>query len=55
MTNDEFVKVYNVKLQALKEECDAQVKTGELSKEEAYFRFEMVKDEILFEMSAPGE
>lgn len=55
MTNEEFVKLYNMKLQELKEECDAQVKTGELSKEDAYYRFEMVKDEILFEMPDPVE
>jgi hypothetical protein len=53
MTNEEFVKLYNMKLQELKEECEEQVKDGELTEEEASFRFEMVKDDILYMMPDP--
>lgn len=55
MTNEEFVKLYNIKLQELKEECEEQVKDGELTEEEAAFRYEMVKDEILWTMPDPVE
>ena len=53
MTNEEFVKLYNMKLQELKEKCEEQVKNGELTEEEASFRFEMVKDDILYMMPDP--
>lgn len=53
MTNEEFVKLYNMKLQGLKEECKEQVKDGELTEEEAAFRYEMVKDEILWMVPDP--
>lgn len=53
MTNEEFVRLYNMKLQELKEECKEQVKDGELTEEEAAFRYEMVKDEILWMMPDP--
>ena len=53
MTNDEFVKLYNMKLNELKAECEEQVRNGELTQDEASFRFEMVKDEILWMMDDP--
>ena len=53
MTNEEFVKLYNAKLEDLRKECEQQVKDGELTEEEASFRYEMVKDEILWMMDDP--
>lgn len=53
MTNEEFVKLYNLKLEELRKECNQQVKDGELTSEDAAFRYEMVKDEILWMMDDP--
>lgn len=53
MTNEEFVKLYYAKLEDLRKECEQQVKDGELTEEEASFRYEMVKDEILWMMDDP--
>lgn len=53
MTNDEFVKLYTMKLYELKAECEEPVRSGELTQDEASFRFEMVKDEILWMMDDP--
>lgn len=53
MTNDEFKTLYNMKLQELRAECEEQVATGKLTSEEASFRYEMVKDDILWEMPDP--
>ena len=53
MTNEEFVKLYNAKLEDLRRECEQQVKDGELTEEEAAFRYEMGKDEILWMMDDP--
>lgn len=53
MTNEEFVKLYNAKLEDLRNECEQQVKDGELTEEDAAFRYEMVKDEILWMMDDP--
>lgn len=53
MTNEEFVKLYYAKLEELHKECEQQVKDGELTAEDASFRYEMVKDEILWMMDDP--
>ena len=53
MTNEEFVKLYNAKLEDLRKECKQQVEDGELTAEEASFRYEWVKDEILWMMDDP--
>jgi len=46
----EFFKKYECACQALREQCDQQVANGELTEDESYFRYEMVKDEILMSM-----
>lgn len=53
MTNEEFVKLYNAKLEDLRNECKQMVEDGELTEEDAAFRYEMVKDEILWMMDDP--
>lgn len=53
MTNEEFVKLYNAKLEDLRNECNQMVEDGELTEEDAAFRYEMVKDEILWMMDDP--
>ena len=50
MTNEEFRTIYEEKLRELKAECRQMVEDGELSEEDAAFRYEMVKDEILWMM-----
>lgn len=40
--------LYNAKLEELRKERDEQIASGELTEEEAWFRYEMVKDEILW-------
>lgn len=41
------LQIYEEMLKDLKKECDEQVANGELSEEDAAFRFDMVKDEII--------
>lgn len=53
MTNEEFVKLYNAKLADLHKECEQQIADGDLTEEDAWFRYEMVKDEILWMMPDP--
>ena len=55
MTNEEFVKLQNAKLEDLRKECEQQVKDGELTAEDAVFRYEWVKDEILWMMDDPEQ
>lgn len=45
-----FAERYQAACEELKKECDIQVENGELSKEEANFRYFMVRDEILMDM-----
>ena len=49
MTNSQFREFYNKLLEALRAECDEMVRNGECSQEYADFRYDMKKDEILFE------
>ena len=53
MTNEEFRAIYEEKLRELKAECRQMVEDGELSEEDAVFRYEIVKDEILWMMDDP--
>lgn len=53
MTNEEFRAIYEEKLRELKAECRQMVEDGELSEEDAAFRYEIVKDEILWMMDDP--
>ncbi len=53
MTNEEFKQVYEEKLRELKKECQQMVEDGELSEEDAFFRYEIMKDEILWMMDDP--
>ena len=50
MTNEEFKQIYGEKLRELKADCRTMIEDGELSEEDAAFRYEMVKDEILWMM-----
>lgn len=45
-----FWEIYKEALADLRRECDEMVKNGELSEEDAAFRYDMVKDEILWSM-----
>lgn len=47
MTNEEFKQIYKEKLRELKKECWQMVEDGELSEEDAFFRYEIMKDESL--------
>ena len=40
-------ELYNSKLENLRIERDEQIASGELTAEEAWFRYEFLKDEIL--------
>ena len=55
MTNAEFVELYKAKVKALANECEEQIKNGELTEEEASFRFYMVRDDILWSMDDPDD
>ena len=46
-----FAKAYLEAERELREECDDMVLNGELSEEDAEFRFQMVRDEILESMA----
>lgn len=48
-----FFEAYKQLEDNLRKECDEQVKNGELTREEANFRFYMVRDEILDSMPEP--
>ena len=45
-----FAKAYLKAERELRKECDEMVINGELSEEDAEFRFQMVRDEILESM-----
>lgn len=45
--------MYEEKLRELKKECQQMVEDGELSEEDAFFRYEIMKDEILWMMDDP--
>lgn len=45
-----FYKAYREAENELRAECDAMVKAGKMSQEYADFRFDMVRDEILWSM-----
>ena len=47
MSNKTFYEVYQEAEQYLRYECDELVRRGEMSQEDADFRFWMVRDEIL--------
>ena len=53
MTNEECRTIYEEKLRELKAECRQMVEDGELSEEDVAFRYETVKDEILWMMDDP--
>ena len=50
MNKTNFYEVYREAEQELRAECDELVRTGEMSQEDADFRFWMVRDEILESM-----
>lgn len=50
MEKENFTEEYNKRCKALKKECDDMVARSELSKTDAFFRYFMMKDEILQEM-----
>lgn len=43
----DFTERYNAACEQLREECDKMVKSGEMTEEDANFRYYMVRDEIL--------
>ena len=45
-----FYEEYKKREDELRRECDEQVESGELTQEEANFRFYFVRDEILEDM-----
>lgn len=47
----DFKERYDAACKALRAECDRMVEDGELTEEMANFRYYMVRDEILEEMS----
>lgn len=47
MIEKTFYEVYKEAEQELRDECDELVRSGEMSQEDADFRFMMVRDEIL--------
>lgn len=51
MSNEIFYEVYREAEQELRDECDELVRMGEMSQEDADFRFLMVRDEILESLS----
>ena len=55
MSNETFYKVYQEAEQELRDECDELVRMGEMSQEDADFRFLMVRDEILESLIANSD
>lgn len=55
MALSKFAQAYREAERELREECDEMVRNGELSEEDAEFRFQMVRDEILESMIAMDE
>ena len=55
MSNEIFYKAYREAEQKLRDECDELVRTGEMSQEDADFRFLMVRDEILESLIANSD
>ena len=47
MSEKTFYEVYKEAEQELRNECDELMRSGEMSQEDADFRFMMVRDEIL--------
>ena len=52
MAISKFAQAYLEAEKELREECDEMVRNGELSEEDAEFRFQMVRDEILESLAA---
>lgn len=52
MSSETFYEAYRKAEQELRDECDELVRMGEMSQEDADFRFWMVHDEILESMIA---
>ena len=52
MAISKFVQAYREAERELREECDEMIRNGELSEEDAEFRFQTVRDEILESMAA---
>ena len=50
MSNKTFYKAYRELEKELRDECDELVRSGQMSQEDADFRFWMVRDEILESM-----
>lgn len=50
MNDEQFYEAYREAEQELRDECDELVRNGEMSQEDADFRFWMVRDEILMSM-----
>ena len=55
MSNEIFYEVYREAEQELRDECDELVRMGEMSQEDADFRFLMVRDEILESLIANSD
>ena len=55
MGNEIFYEVYREAERELRDECDELVRRGEMSQEDADFRFLMVRDEILESMIASSD
>ena len=55
MSNEIFYKVYQEAEQKLRDEYDELVRMGEMSQEDADFRFLMVRDEILESLIANSD
>lgn len=51
MEKSSFANAYLEAERELRKECDEMVLNGELSEEDAEFRFQMVRDEILESMA----
>ena len=52
MAISKFAQAYLEAERELRDECDEMVRNGELSEDDAEFRFQMVRDEILESMAA---
>lgn len=55
MSDEIFYKVYREAEQELRDECDELVRMGEMSQEDADFRFLMLRDEILESLIANSD
>lgn len=55
MSNKIFYEVYREAEQELRDECDELVRRGEMSQEDADFRFLIVRDEILESLIANSD